>query len=250
MPQGNYAARVSEKNGRHLVWNFFFKGLTTRGSHLMAPPKELAVDAGGHLRLKTFSGFNDLIAERYRPVDLEPLEPLLDNPHGTGEAQSTTCRIGCDSGFEAFLLRGEYRDFMLGGSMNLEGQGKCGLVFRLDDQGDGYYLSLDLFKGIAQIRAWGRRPDGGLEEAFEYDQLQAGFTVAPEEPHDFCLLAYEQYIEFSLSGYVLLTLADDRYAAGRIGFYVESARMRVDDLELKTLRAPTSESYPTCISNY
>ena len=247
MPQGNYAARVSEEDGRHLVWNFFFKGLTTQGSHLMAPPKELVADDGGHLRLKTFSGFNDLVAERYRPTELMP---LFDNPHGTGKAESATCWIGCESGFEAFLLRGEYRDFMLSGSLNLEGEGKCGLVFRLDGHGDGYYLSLDLFKGIAQIRGWGRRPDGGFEEAFDYEQLQAGFYVATEDPHEFCLLVYEQYIEFSLDGYVLLTLADDRYEKGRLGFYVETARIRIDELELKVLRATRSESYPTCISNY
>ncbi len=244
MPQGNYAARISEENGRHLVWNFFFKGLTTQGSHLMAPPKELVVDDGGRLRLKTFAGFGDLVAERHRPSDLEPLGQLFDNPLATGGTDSGTYRLECDSGFEAFLPKGAYRDFMLSGALSMEGHGKCGLVFRIDEQGDGYYLSLDLFKGIAQIRAWGHRPDGGFEEAFAYDQLQAGFYVAIEDPHPFCLLAYEQYIEFSLDGYVLLTLADDRFDKGRLGFYVESARVRIEDLELKVLRPPDSESYP------
>ena len=40
MPQGNYAARVSQTKDTTLIWNFFFKGLTTSGDHLMAPPKE------------------------------------------------------------------------------------------------------------------------------------------------------------------------------------------------------------------
>jgi beta-fructofuranosidase len=124
------------------------------------------------------------------------------------------------------------------------------LVFRLDDQGDGYYLSLDLFKGIAQIRAWGRRADGGFQEAFEYEQLQAGHYVAADDPHVFCLLVYEQYIEFSLDGYVLLTLADDRYRKGRLGFYVESARVRIDNMQLAVLQSPPSQSYPTCMPNY
>ncbi len=250
MPQGNYAARVSKDGDRHLVWNFFFKGLTTQGNHMMAPPKELAVDEGGHLRLKTFSGFQDLVGDRCSASDLEPLDRLFDNPNGSEKTDSGTCWIGCESGFEAFLTRGQYRDFMLKGALNLEGHGKCGLVFRIDDSGDGYYLSLDLFKGIAQIRAWGHRPDGGIEEAFSYDQLQAGHYVATEDPHRFCLLVYEQYIEFSLDGYVLLTLADDRYETGRLGFYVESARVRIDGLSLETMRSPSSESYPAGMSNY
>jgi len=250
MPQGNYAARVSEGGDRTLVWNFFYKGLTTQGSHLMAPPKELAVDDRGHLVLKTFAGFSELIAERYTPADLEPIDKLFANPHASGETSSASCWLGCDSGFEAFLPRGEYRDFMLEGVLSLEGHGKCGLVFRIDDQGDGYYLSLDIFKGIAQIRAWSHNPEGGIEGAFSYDQLQAGYYLATADPMPFCLLVYEQYIEFSLNGYVLLTLADDRFKKGRLGFYVESARIRIDALQLKVLRPPGSESYPTCMANY
>jgi beta-fructofuranosidase len=139
---------------------------------------------------------------------------------------------------------------MLEGMLGLEGHGKCGLVFRIDDQGDGYYLSLDIFKGIAQIRAWSHNPQGGIEGAFSYDQLQAGYYIATPDPMPFCLLVYEQYIEFSLNGYVLLTLADDRFKKGRLGFYVESARIRIDDLKLEVLRPPGSESYPTCMANY
>jgi beta-fructofuranosidase len=71
-----------------------------------------------------------------------------------------------------------------------------------------------------------------------------------EDPHRFCLLAFEQYIEFSLDGYVLLTLADDRFDKGRLGFYVESARVRIDELEIRVLRSPTSEIYPECKSGY
>lgn len=252
LPQGNYAARVAQDGERWLVWNFFFKGLSVQGQHLMAPPKELVVDDRGELRLKSFSGFDELVAETLPPEQLGPLETLHDNPHASGQIESTTCWFGCESGFEAFLLQGEYRDFILTGELNLEGNGKCGLVLRLDENGDGYYLSLDLFKGIAQIRAWGRNPDGGIEESFYYNQLQAAHYVPASDPHPFRLVAYEQYLEFSLNGYVLLTLADDHYERGRLGFYVESGRMRVDDLRLHVCaHADTDlESYPADIPNY
>ena len=62
-----------------------------------------------------------------------------------------------------------------------------------------------------------------VEEAFKYEQLQSANYVPNKGPHTFTLVAYEQYIEFSLNGYVLLTLADDQYESGSAGFYVENA---------------------------
>ncbi len=250
LPQGNYAARVSRDGDKNLVWNFFFKGLTTKGQHLMAPPKELVVDESGELRLKSFTGFDQLVMKTLMPSELATLQPLFNNPYASGATETASCWFHCDSGFEAFLLSGEYRDFMLTGELNLEGSGKCGLVVRLNDQGDGYYLSLDLFKGIAQIRAWGHKTNGSIEEAFHYDQLQAAHYVSGEAPHPFCLIAYEQYLEFSLNGYVLLTLADDQFERGKVGFYIESAKMRIDNLNLHVYDRPETESYPTSIPNF
>lgn len=250
LPQGNYAARICWDEDRYLIWNFFYKGLTTRSPHLMAPPKELVVDEQGELRLQSFSGFAKLVSKTLDIDDLTPLETLFDNPHAAGAVDDASCWFGCESGFEAFLLQGDYKDFMLTGELNLEGKGKCGLVLRVDDKGDGYYLSLDLYKGIAQIRAWYHCEDGGIEESFHYEQLQAAHYVPTNDPHGFCLLAYEQYLEFSLNGYVLLTLADSEFHQGRVGFYVESARVRVDDLELNVCERPKKGTYPKSLANY
>lgn len=250
LPQGNYAARISQDGDKYLVWNFFFKGLTTKGQHFMAPPKELVVNKSGELRLKSFAGFDPLIKETLTLSELGSLQPLFNNPNAFGAAETTSCWFNCDSGFEAFLLSGEYRDFKLTGELNLEGSGKCGLVLRLNDEGDGYYLSLDLFKGIVQIRAWGCKPGGSIEESFHYEQLQAAHYVPGDNPHPFCLIAYEQYLEFSLNGYILLTLADDHFERGKVGFYIESAKMRVNNLKLHRYDRPKTESYPTSIPNF
>lgn len=250
LPQGNYAARVAQDGDRYLIWNFFFRGLTTRGDHLMAPPKELVVDANGELQLRSFAGFDELVGRTRTLPELSSLEPLFDNPHASGATETTSCWFHCDSGFEAFLLPGQYRDFILSGELNMEGRGKCGLVLRLNNEGDGYYLSLDLFKGIAQVRAWGHKPDGGFEEAFGYQQLQAAHYIPADAPHPFRLVAYEQYLEFSLNDRVLLTLADDTFAEGRVGFYVESAKLRIDNLTLKVCSRPPTESYPADLPNY
>jgi beta-fructofuranosidase len=250
MPQGNYAARICWAGDRYLVWNFFYKGLTTDGDHLMAPPKELSVDKDGELRLKTYTGFKDIISNTLTTESLTPFDTLLDNPYGFQRSIGPSATIGCDSGFEAFLLKGEYSDFILSGELNLLGHGKCGLLFRTNDVGDGYFLSLDFFKGVAQIRSWRHNPDGAIEEAFHYKQLQQAFFVPEEEPHHFALIAYEQYIELSLHGYVLLTLADPEFQAGRIGFYVESGHLMIVNIQLRTCVIPSSERYPESVARY
>lgn len=250
LPQGNYAARICWDEDRYLVWNFFYKGLTTNGDHLMAPPKELSVDKNGELRLKTYAGFKDIISNTLTGQKLTPLDPLFNNPYGFQRSVGPSATMGCDSGFEAFLLKGNYTDFILSGDLNLLGHGKCGIVFRTNEEGDGYYLSLDFYKGVAQIRAWKHKPDGAIEEAFYYKQLQQSFFIPEEEPHSFSLIAYEQYIEFSLHGYILLTLADNEFDKGKVGFYVESGHIMVVGLQLRTCTSPATEQFPESVARY
>ena len=254
MPQGNYAARVSQTDGTTLVWNFFFKGLTTKGYHLISPPKELTVDERGELELKSFSGFRELVTKTFKMSDLTPIRCLFDNASASIQTNDDTIFLRNDSGFEAFLLDGCYRDFILTGDLLYEGDGKCGLVLHLDEAGDGYYLSLDLLKGIVQIRAWGHKEEHEekkvSEEAFYYDQLQAAHYIPDEGVHPFELIAYEQYLEFSFHGRILLTLADDTFRSGRLGFYVEGGKMQVRNLELHHCRAPETKSYPEDMPNY
>jgi beta-fructofuranosidase len=175
------------------------------------------------------------------------------NPHASStinDPSCSSCWMGCESSFEVFVFQGIYQNFILSGELNMEGQGKCGLVLRTTDEGDGYYLSLDLCKGLAQIRAWRHNPEGGIEEAFHYQPLQAAYYIAMQDPHPFCVIAYEQYIELSLNGRVVLTLADDQFERGKLGFYVESAKIRVDNLALQTCQHSLAESYPEGIANY
>ena len=131
IPQGNYAARISHEEDKFLIWNFFYQGLTTKGRHLMAPPKELVVDENGELRLKTFSGFDRLSSQNKNFNDLIPLKTLFENKNAFYKTEESVVKIFCDSGFEAFLLKDKIKNFKLTGEFNLEGYGKYGMVFRL-----------------------------------------------------------------------------------------------------------------------
>lgn len=244
LPQGNYAARICQDGDRYLVWNFFYKGLRTEGVHLMAPPKELVAGDDGRLRLKRFAGFQQLLSSQHDPQRLFPLAPVLGNPSARSDATARMCEVECASGMEMFLLQGEYDDFVLSGDLHIDESGKCGLLLRVDEQGDGYFLSLDLDKGMAQLRAWAYNPAGSHEEAFHYQQLQGSNFLTGQGPYRFSLLAYGQYFELSLNGFTVLSLADDQFARGRIGFYSEGAKFRVENLSFYTCTAPLSAEYP------
>jgi beta-fructofuranosidase len=244
MPQGNYAARIYRDPQRNavLVWNFFFKDGDVLGDHLLPPPKEIVTE-DGHLRLRSYRGFDDVVAAVVSLRDLLPLEPLFDTPTATTEGVGDTCWVASETGFEAFTVQGLHSEFRLSGTITVERDGKFGLVMHLTDDGDGYYVSIDPIKAIAQIRYWAARPGGSVENAFEYRQLQASFHVARPGPMPFSLISYGTYLELSLHGAVILTLADDRRTEGRLGVYVESARLRLSDLELERLASPPHRAY-------
>jgi beta-fructofuranosidase len=245
LPSGNYAARVCNEGEFLTVWNFFYLSSRIKGTgNMLPPPKELEVERDGQLRLRSYRGFDRTVTCKHKLGDLAPLRLFHDNPSVLHSQQGDSYRFGCETAFEIFLLRGIYRNFRMRGILEMEGNGKCGLVLRMDDNSDGYFISLDLIKGLIQIRAWGNNPGGGIERAFIYRPLQANYYVTGGvRSPSFELIAFGDYIELSVDGRVLLSLADDTYREGAVGFYTESAFLRVDELTLEELQEFQGEDW-------
>jgi beta-fructofuranosidase len=238
LPQGNYAARICvDPDGRILVWNYFFRGPRGRGEHLLPPPKEVRIADDGELRLASFSGFDDKVAETLEPSE-GPTDALMGTADATCEKSETGWRLSSSSGFEVFAMPGRYRDLRMSGVLEVLRPGKLGLVLHLSEEGDGYFVSVDLPKGVVQIRFWAENPAGDFQSAFEYEQMQASHFVPREGPVPFVLMSYGTYIELSLYDQVILTLADQRFEEGRTGLYVESCDLEVRDLVLEKLTSP------------
>src|SRR5690606_15235921 len=103
----------------------------------------------------------------------------------------------------------------------------------------GYFLSLDLMKGVAQLRAWGENPGGITENAYRFEPLQAAFWQSCSEgPWRLMATGLRNYLEIAVDDRVLLTLSDETYCDGRIGFYVESACLKIDDVLLEQMQSP------------
>ncbi|MBW4709041.1 hypothetical protein KX928_14720 [Roseobacter sp. YSTF-M11] len=247
LPKGNYAARICRVDDRYLLFNFFQRSVNAHGkdvvTRLLPPPKELTTDDAGRLMLRSFQGFD---ANTYSPFDVtNPAEysALFGNPHASISGDNGSVHVSCPSGFEAFLLPGEHEDFRMRARIQLEGLGKCGLVLRCSEEGDGYFLSLDLVKGYAQIRRWGANPRPEFENAFDYVSLQSGNFLADNSKREWQIevVAHGTYIEFSIDGHVTLCVVDDAYAVGRVGFYAESAQLKLDSVTMERLRRSVSE---------
>ena len=142
LPQGNYAARPGYGRDGYLLWNFFYRDQVGGPSQHLPPPKSLVKADDGRLKLKSFYGFDGRVLETLHEGDLTPLDPLAGAP-----ARAEGDWLGCDVGFEAFRFKGEYADLRLRLTLDMDGPGKAGLVLRLDERGNGYYVSLDLLKG-------------------------------------------------------------------------------------------------------
>ena len=251
LPKGNYAARPGYGPDGLLLWNFFYRGEVGGPHQFMPPPKELAVDKTGQLRLRSFRGFDGQVTREVPKQELGPLEAMRHNPLAESDGW-----LGSGAAFEAFLVPGEFGDLRMRARLRMKGRGKTGLVLRMDDEGNGYYISLDLIKGLAQARAWGEKPVGPLdddelppEQAFHFETLQtSNFIVDSDGPWELLLIGYGKYLELSVDGYIVLTLADRSFKQGRVGFYVESSQIRVEDLAIEELRCPRS-TRPVSIEN-
>ena len=258
LPKGNYAGRITQlPDGRVLLFNFFAKQEQVGGRDIvrkmLPPPKELRVDPSGRLRVCSYSGYDALTQGERAAAELCPLRPLFEHADATGRVDPDgTVHLATRSGYQGFLLQGEHHHFRLRARLSLEGDGKCGMLLHCDGQGNGHFLSLDLIKGVAQLRAWGTREGGSVETAFSYQSLQAGYWVSdPAGPWDIQVLCHGMYVEVSINGQVLLTLADDSFAHGGLGFYTESAALKVEGLVVEELRPPVEEDHqmPFCTTS-
>lgn len=247
MAKGNYAARICRVEDRFLLFNFFQRNVNSYGkevvTRLLPPPKELTTDAAGRLLLKSFQGFNGNANAQFDVTHPAEFSAMFGNPHASIGGDSDSVHLSCPSAFEAFLIPGEHEDFRLRARIQLQGRGKCGLVLRCSAEGDGYYLPLDLVKGFAQIRRWGANPRPEFEHAFDYETLQSGNFLADNAKREWEIevVAHGTYIEFSIGGQVTLCVVDDAYALGRVGFYTESAQLRLSEVRMERLRRAVSE---------
>lgn len=240
LPTGNYAGRICHDPKGTLLWNFYTSDLHDRTmGNLMPPPKRLVRTKGGQLKARTFEALNE---RALGPIDTSAVTTLKDaTTEDYSSIEGDHLHLSCEAGFQAYVFRESANCFRMQARLRMVGDGKCGLLYRINrETHDGYYISLDLRKGIAQLRAWGTGPARSGEDMMRFAALQGGNYYA-EDRHNVSirLIAFGSYHELSINDNVVLSLADNRYAEGAFGFYVETADLHIHELDVRHLERPT-----------
>ena len=245
LPKGNYAVRITREGDRLYLWNFYISGTDKSGGRILPPPAELRMRPEGTLYLSSYPGFEAKLKETIGESRLLPMMPVLGNPTANVRTLEDSIEVSSVSGYEIYYVKKEAGDFRLKNRICLEGLGKFGLVLRSDGQASGYFISLDVLNGFVQARFWGTRDDADGEDSFEYTELQENhFHVNPNRRHDLIAVAWGGYLELSIDGILVIRLVDTRAMKGtRLGFYVESAVLRISDLSIDVLDGPEEEDH-------
>ncbi|MEZ6133176.1 MAG: glycosyl hydrolase [Planctomycetaceae bacterium] len=238
LAKGNYAGRVCRDDRGVLLWNFFTRELEDRCvNNIMPPPKRLERRDDGELLVKTFEAFDNRVTGR---IDTRCVRTLKHHREETCLSDNGSLHLVSEAGFQAFVFEHRLNSFRIHARLALSGSGKCGLLCRTDPQThDGYYISLDLAKGIAQFRSWSTGPPGSGEQMMQFNSLQAGFWHSQNCTDVVIqLLSFGSYHELSIGGAVVLSLADGQFEEGLLGIYVETAALRVSNLLVEELEPP------------
>ena len=238
LPKGNYAARTMRDGPHVLVFNSYIAGLNVEsGTRTLPPPKQIRRAADGRLELVSYYRWEEKKRGSH-PLRPDNFHHHLENPTATSGREGEGVRLSCRCGYEVFTTPEDNGAWIWEGELRVGQQGRCGLVFGLDDQLNGYFVSIDATRGVAIIRAWGSRPER-IFQNYVYEDLQwATFPPNPEGRHAFRLIRWSSYIELSVDGVVRLSLVDARFKGRNLGVYLESADVSLCSQVLHSLEAP------------
>jgi beta-fructofuranosidase len=235
LPAGNYAARIMHDGPRVLLFAFYLAGSKVEsGTRSLPPPKELRRRLDGKLELVSYYRWDEKI-QSTQAMALDGFRPWLGNPTAAlGPGGDALC-CKCRSGFEVFTTPAEAGAWIWEGVWQTRQQGRCGLVFGLDEQLNGFFVFLDTERGRARIQVWGALPERVFQN-YIFENLQTGeFTPVDDRRHAFRLIRWKSYIELSVNGVVCLSLVDARFLGRNLGVFLESAEVALTGLRLHTL---------------
>ncbi|MFC0776308.1 glycosyl hydrolase family 32 [Terrimonas alba] len=240
LPQGNYAARTVQDGDFILVFNFFYAGKID-ALRVLPPPKQLDTDEKGRLLLKSYYRWEQMVFKTIQQDDLVKPVQLFSNATAFSYIESGKWTCGAKSGYEIFCVEKPSASFIWEGLLAVEGMGKLGLVSDMDKDGNGYFISFNVYNGQVQIRAWGFNPLN-TRQNFIFNDIQSGFfTTNEKNTIRFRLIRYGSYIELCIDDIVKLTLMDYTYSGNYIGLYSASSVISLQQSKIKLLPNPEEE---------
>ncbi len=235
IPEGNYAARTVWDGNHLLIYNFFFTHGAINSLRVLPPPKELSTDSQGRLILKSFYRWEQMATNRILQKDFGTPVRLLKNATANFRNENDQWTCSSESGYEIFYFDEPSDNFIWEGNISNNGLGKFGIVAHIDQEGNGYFIPIDLIEGLVQIRSWGYNPDNNRQN-FIFSNLQSNVCVVPPSGRiHFKLICYGNYIELSVNGEVKLTLMDYTWSGPGMGLFTTASSIILEESIIKTL---------------
>ncbi len=158
LPQGNYAARIVEDGPHLLVYNFFYAFGKIDALRVLPPPKQLTTDAEGRLQLQSYYRWEQMVSYSIPQEQFPEPVALFRNTTAAFSTEQGKWIAASRSGYEVFCFAIPSDSFIWEGTLVLAGAGKFGIVTDIDDQANGYFISINVRNSHVQIRAWGFNP--------------------------------------------------------------------------------------------
>ncbi len=241
LPRGNYAARIAEDGEHMLVYNFFYAYGKIDALRVLPPPKQLEADDTGRLLLRTYYRWNLMQKKVIEQKEFGQMKALFQNPFSEIKEEQNKHSCSSVTGYQVAIFERPSLGFIWEGTITVEGNGKFELVSDIDENGNGYFFSINSDNGIVQVRAWGFSPLNNKQN-FIFNDIQAGlFETNGTKTLRFRLIRYGHYIELAINDVVILTLIDCIYSTGGFGLYAASATIILQHSLIRTLPEPQEE---------
>jgi len=241
LPEGNYAARTTRDGDHLLLYNFFFTSGAINSLRVLSPPKELSTDSYGRLVLKSFYRWEQMVTNSISQKDFGTPVRLLKNATANFKTEDGQWTCSSESGYEIFYFDQPSDNFIWEGRISNNGLGKFGIVAHIDQESNGYFISIDLIEGFIQLRSWGYNPANNRQN-FIFSNLQSNVCTVPQSGTIFFkLICYGNYIELSVDGEVKLTLMDYIWNGPGMGLYTTASSIILEESIIKTLPEVVNE---------
>lgn len=244
LPRGNYATRVCEWKGKHLMFSWV-RPLDTEDfpGRLLAPPKEIIVENDATLGLGSFEGWTEKHKGPRLVLSAEDFLCKGTSVKGRWEASGTEIRCHSPGEMSTLLLEQEEDNFVLEMRVRIQQGIAAGIVFRSPDDGfgQGMFLRVSLVENEIQLVRWGKeemRSDWQDRHEILYKRhvLHAGsVSIRPGEDCKIHLIASHEYVEASVNGRVKISTISWALKKGRIGVFSEYGVASFGDFHLYNL---------------
>lgn len=248
-PAGHYAGRVCTWQGRHLYLCWHRPGtregpvdvdwttMSNQAGKFVVAPLVLTQRPDGSLGRQSFPGWDAYREDGVTTPGSAGRGTLLDVPVGTSLAWS----LESDPGqMDTLVTDAECGDLQATGVLRLEAV-TGGLVFRFDPEAsDGYFIELQAGSADVVLKKWLLTSDHRTGQPwFRVEILQRGSLPAPlvaGSAAPFSLILSGPYIEFELNSQVVIATLSGERQSGRLGVWVESGRISIDQFHAVPLR--------------